>query len=175
MDVLTAIKKRREITQFTANPIHEEQLEQLIQALHYSPTGNNLPSREFILITNKQMLEALTPATPFMPWLEQSAAAFAIFGNPEVSKYWLQDATLTGGYLWLAAQSLGIGAAWGAIYHSEDHQESERRESFVRHLLHIPESMRVVTVIGLGYPAIQPASKKMIPLDQVFHRDTYMK
>lgn len=173
MEVITAIKQRREITQFTSDRIHGEHLDQLIQALHYSPSGNNLPSREFILVTDRHMLKALTPATPYMTWLEHSAAAFAIVGNPEVSKYWLQDATLAGGYLWLAAHSLGIGAAWGAIYHSEDDEESERRENFVRELLDIPESRRVVTVIGLGYPAIQPASKKMIPLEQVLHRDTY--
>lgn len=173
MDVLTAIKERREITQFNAEPIHRDQIEQLIQALHYAPTGNNLPSREFILVMDKKMLQALTPATPFMKWLEQSACAFVLVGNPEESKYWLQDATLAGGYLWLAAQSLGIGAAWGAIYHSEDHEESNKRESYVRERLDIPESLRVVAVIGLGYAAVQPSTKAMLPLERVFHRETF--
>lgn len=173
LDVLTAIKERREITQFTAEPIHHEQIEQLIQALYYAPTGNNLPSREFILVSDQTMLQALTPATPFMKWLEHSACAFVIVGNPEESKYWLQDATLAGGYLWLAAQALGIGAAWGAIYHSEDHVESEKRESFVRERLQIPDALRVVAIIGLGYAAVQPPTKAMIPLDRVFHRETY--
>lgn len=173
MNVLTAIKERREITQFTAEKLHDEQLEQLIQALYYSPTGNNLPSREFILVTDQAMLRSLTPTTPYMKWLADAAAGFVIMGNPDVSKYWLQDATLAGGYLWLAAQSLGIGAAWGAVYHAEDAEESAKREQFARQLLSIPEHLRVVAIIGLGYPAVQPAAKKMVPLQRIFHRDMF--
>lgn len=173
MDVLQAIQLRREITRFKPDPIPSEVLEQLTQAMYYSPTGNNLPSREFILVTDPAMLAQLTPATPYMKWLEQSAAAYVILGHPGESKYWLQDATLAGGYLWLAAVSLGLGAAWGAIYHSEDSDESSRRENFVREKLAIPPKLRVVAIIGLGYPAVQPPAKEMYPLERVFHKGIY--
>lgn len=173
MSVLQAIRQRREITQFKAVPIPNDLLDQLTEALYYSPSGNNLPSREFILIQDKDMLRELTPASPFMKWLEHSAAAYVIIGNPQVSKYWLQDASIAGGYVWLTAVSLGLGAAWGAVYHSEDVEESARRETFVREKLGIPESMRVVAIIGLGYPAVQPPAKDMIPLERVFHNERY--
>lgn len=77
--------------------------------------------------------------------------------------------------MWLAATSLELGAAWGAVYHAEDAEESARRENYVRDLLHIPVDLRVVAIIGLGYPDIVPQTKQMYPLAAVFHRETYKK
>lgn len=173
MDVLQAIRHRREITKFTAEPIQDQDLEKLTQSLTLAPSGNNLPSREFILITNKEMLTELTEATPFMPWLKDAAAAYVIIANPQESKYWLQDASIASGYVWLAATSIGLGAAFGAIYHAEDAEESERRESYVRKRLNIPEHYRVVAIIGIGHPSEQPPAKEMIPLKRVFHEGSF--
>ncbi|WP_379395064.1 nitroreductase family protein [Paenibacillus lentus] len=173
MDVLAAIQKRREITAFKELPISETDLGKLTMALYQSPTGNNLPSREFIVVTNKPLLAQLSKTTPYMRWLEQAAIGVVIIGNEELSKYWLQDASIAGGYLWLAATSLGLGAAWGAVYHSEDHNESSQRENYVRDLLNIPAKLRVVAILGLGYPASDPPPKKMYAEDTVFHRNSF--
>src|SRR5690606_32276420 len=108
--------------------IPESVLDAIAQSLYLAPSGNNLPSREFILITNKELLRTLAPTTPYMKWLEQAAAAIVIIANPQESKYWLQDASIAGGFAWLTATSNGVGAAWGAVYHAEDDAESMRRE-----------------------------------------------
>jgi nitroreductase len=173
MDVLSAIEKRREITRFTPDPIPQDVMDKLVRSLYLAPSGNNLPSREFILITEKDTLRALTPTTPYMKWLEQAAAAAVIIASPKVSKYWLQDASIAGGYLWLTAVSLGLGAAWGAVYHSEDEAESKRREDMVRNLLGIPDTYRVVAIMGLGYPASEPPEKEMYPMERVFHQEKF--
>ncbi|AOZ94834.1 nitroreductase [Paenibacillus crassostreae] len=173
MDVYSAINIRREITKFKDTPIPKDILEKLSQALYMSPTGNNLPSREFIQITNKAILTQLSTTTPYVKWLQEATAAIVITGSPDVSKYWLQDASIAGGYLWLAAVSSDLGAAWGAVYHSEDYEESSKREGYVRGLLGIPDHLRVVVIIGLGYPAVEPAPKDMIAIDEVLHLETY--
>lgn len=173
MDVLSAIQKRREITAYKEMSISEEDLSKLKTVLYQAPTGNNLPSREFILITNKPLLAQLSKTTPYMRWLEQAAAGVVIIGHEELSKYWLQDASIAGGYLWLAATSLGLGAAWGAVYHAEDQQESAQRESYVQDLLDIPKKYRVVAILGMGYPANDPPPKEMYAEDVVFHLNGY--
>jgi nitroreductase len=175
MNVLSAIERRREITKFKLDTIPNELLEQLIQSLYLSPSGNNLPSREFVLITKRDMLLQLRSTTPYMKWLDHAPAGVAIIGNDQLSKYWLQDASIAGGYLWLTATSLGLGAAWGAVYHSEDNVESMKRENLVRGLLQIPDNLRVVAIIGLGFPDVEPQPKAMHPLETVFHREVYFK
>ncbi len=173
MSVISAIEQRREITCFKENPISDELLDKLVQALYLSPSRNNFPFREFILITEREMLVQLSTATPYMKWLDQASAGMVIIGNKQLSKYWLQNAAISGGFLWLAATSLEHGAAWGAIYHSEDKEESAKREGYVRNLLQIPNRFRIVAIVGSGYPANVPAPKQLYPLETVFQRDTY--
>ena len=59
MNVFEAIQTRREITHFQKKPILSETLEQVLNSAYLSPAGNNLPSREFIAITNQDMLQHL--------------------------------------------------------------------------------------------------------------------
>ena len=72
MDVFEAIQKRREITHFRKKSISSTDLEQILNSAYLSPTGNNLPSREFVLVTKPEMLQHLAQATPFVPWLAES-------------------------------------------------------------------------------------------------------
>lgn len=173
MRVLTAIQQRREITRFQARSIEPETLETVLEAAYLSPTGNHLPSREFIAVTDKTMLEHLSQTTPFMPWLQEAAAAIVVTARPGISKYWLQDASIACGFIWLTAVDVGLGAAFGAVYHAEDAAESERRENFVRQALSIPGDRRVVTIMGLGYPARQPAPKEPMPREAIIFYERF--
>jgi len=173
VDVLSAIEKRREITQFRPDPLPQHVIDSLQRSLYLAPAGNNLKSREYIIVTERDKVTQLAPTSPYMNWLEQAAAAVVIIGSPQVSKYWLQDASIAGSFVWLTAVSLGLGAAWGAVYHSEDAEESARREYYAREQLNIPDDYRVVAIIGLGYPAAEPPAKKMYPMEEVMHQEVY--
>ncbi len=173
MNVFESIQKRREITNFLNQPIPSKQLEQIVESAFLSPAGNNLPSREFIIVTNRQMLNHLAQATPFVPWLAGAAAAIVITGCPKVSKYWLQDASISSGFIWLSATELGVGAAFGAIYHAEDQNESKKREDYVREALSIPSDRRVVAIIGLGYPKEEPPAKQLVLRESVIHYEQF--
>jgi nitroreductase len=173
MKVIEAIENRREINRFRPEPIPEEVVETLMHALHLAPAGNNAISREFVIVRDRKRLDALANTTPYMAWLREAALGVVIVADPLVSKYWLQDATLAGGFLWLASVEQGLGVAWGAVYHSEDATESERRENYARGLLGIPSAKRVVAILGIGYPAVQPSPKKLHPKSAVLHLETY--
>lgn len=172
MNVLDAIKNRREITNYQDKEIPVDILESILDAAYLSPAGNNLPSREFILVTDASKLKELANATPFVPWLAASKAAIVVTGRPNISKYWLQDASIACGYIWLAAVEQGLGAAFGAIYHSEDKEESERRETFVKSTLSLPSDRRIVSILGLGYPGKLPEPKKLVPRESIVHYET---
>jgi len=173
MKVIEAIERRREITRFRPEPIPEETIQTLLHALHLAPAGNNSISREFVIVRDRSRLDTLANTTPYMAWLREAALGVVVVADPQVSKYWLQDATLAGGFLWLAAVEQGLGMAWGAVYHSEDAAESARRENHARGLLAIPALKRVVAILGVGYPAIEPAPKKLHPKSAVLHLESY--
>jgi len=173
MNVFEAIQKRREITKFLDKKIPKDTLEQILDAGYLSPAGNNLPSREFILVQKPDMLQHLAKATPFVPWLEGSQVAIVITGRPDISKYWLQDASIASGFIWLSATELGLGAAFGAIYHAEDAVESAKRENYVREALSIPQDRRIVAILGLGYPETLPPAKTQLPRETIVHYNQF--
>ncbi|MDX8044527.1 nitroreductase family protein [Gracilibacillus sp. S3-1-1] len=175
MDVLKAIKSRREITKYLDQKIETDVLEAVVDATYYAPTGNNLPSKDIIVVTDHQKLIALKDTTPFMPWIEQAKAAIAITGRPDVSKYWLQDSSIAAGYCWLEAVEQGLVGAFGAIYHAEDQEESEKREKHARTILSIPEDRRVVAIIGLGYPAETKPPKEHIAREKIVHYEGFQQ
>lgn len=172
MDVLEAIKKRREIVKYENRDIEKDVLEAVVDATYYAPTGNNLPSKDIVVVTSKETLVSLKDTTP-MPWIEEASAAIVITGRPDISKYWLQDSSIASGYCWLEAVNQGLGAAFGAVYHAEDAVESERRENHARKILNIPEDRRIVAIIGLGYPAETKPPKKHIPKDEIIHYEKF--
>ncbi|SHG19067.1 nitroreductase family protein [Ornithinibacillus halophilus] len=173
MDVFKAIQARREITKYQDKPIPNELFEKVIDAGVFAPTGNNLPSKHLIAITDRKMLDKLADTTPYMKWMKEAQAAIAVTAKPSVSKYWLQDASFACAFIWLEAVELGLGSAFGAVYHSEDEEESQIREDYVRKLLGIPGDQRVVAVLGLGYPDQTPKPKKHVPRDEVVSYETY--
>ena len=152
MDVVKAIKERREITSFIDRNIPKETLDEILEAGYLSPTGNSLPSRELILVTQRDTLDNLAKTTPFMPWLKEATSAIIITGRPSISKYWIQDASISSGFIWLRATELGVGVGFGAVYHHEDQTESEKREQWVRQTLNLSSDRRIVAIWDLALP-----------------------
>lgn len=173
MDVFQAIQERREITEYANRPIPNEVLEKVVDAGYYAPSGNNLPSKSLIVIRNRSTLDSLAATTPYMKWLREAQAAIVVTGKPQISKYWLQDASIACGFIWLEAVEVGLGTAFGAVYHAEDEKESFVRENHVRQLLNIPEKHRVVAILGMGYPLETLKPKKHLAREEIVYYDTF--
>ncbi|SFE49964.1 nitroreductase family protein [Alteribacillus iranensis] len=175
MEFNQLIRERREITQYTNDAIPDHALRNILDAALLAPSGNGLPSREFIVVREKERLHHLEGTTPFMPWLKEAAAAIVVTGRPDVSKYWLQDASIACSYIWLSAVDQGLGAAFGAVYHAHDEKESKIREDFVRKALSIPSDTRILAIIGLGYPAAHPGSKEPPENSELIYYESYQR
>ncbi|WP_087973238.1 nitroreductase family protein [Oceanobacillus rekensis] len=167
MDVYQAIQARREITKYKNTKVADDILTKVVDAGVYAPTGNNMPSKNLIVVKKRSTLDQLAETTPYMKWLKEAQAAIVVTGKPGVSKYWLQDASFACAYIWLEAVEVDLGSAFGAIYNAEDEEESVKRENYARNLLEIPEECRVVAALGLGYPNETPKPKKHVPREEV--------
>lgn len=173
MSVIDVIRSRREITSFQEKKIPKELLDQIVDAAYYAPSGNNLASREFIVIENREKLDHLEKTTPFMKWMATAQAAIVVTGRPDISKYWLQDASIATAFIWLTAADLQLGVGFGAVYHSEDAEESGIRETYAREALNIPSDRRIVAILGLGFPIEKPQAKRMLERDDIVFYESF--
>ncbi|PMC36004.1 nitroreductase [Bacillus sp. UMB0899] len=173
MDFKEVVKNRREITKFSNKEIPMEILDEIIHQVSLSPTGNNLPSREFVIVQTRKTLDYLSVTTPYMQWLKEAQTAIVITGCPNISKYWLQDASIASSYIWLAAVNEGLGCAFGAVYNITNEAETSQRENYVRTALSIPHDRKIVAILGLGYVSEHPSKKKIIPKEDIFHYEEF--
>jgi nitroreductase len=162
MDTLTAIKKRRSIREFTGDPIPSPDLEEIVNAARLAATGSNKQPWNFVLVTNKDVIQRLSKAAE---WSTNAAAIIAVVMDP-VSKYWLEDGSAAIENMLLAATALGYGSCWvqGSI-------EPHRAE--FKLLLNIPDHLKLLALIVVGVPVQWPEAKDKKPLEAVLHRETY--
>ncbi len=148
---IETIFKRKTVRDFTDKPVSKETIEELIKAGMAAPTAVNSQPWEFIVVTDKNMMKEFAQSLQFSRMLDTATAAIIVCTDPQKSKdkdlnYAVIDATLASENILIAAESVGLGGAWVAIY------PKNTVVDYMRKTLNIPESIIPLNVIPLGFP-----------------------
>lgn len=161
MEALEAIRKRRSIRRYTGEPIPREDLETIVDAGRLAASGNNRQPWDFVVVTDRAMIEQLKVASR---WMEKAGAIIALVLDPS-SRWWLEDGSAAVENMLIAATALGYGSCWLEGY-------TLPREEEFKALLGVPEDRRLLTLVPIGVPAESPAPQKK-SLEQVLHWERY--
>ena len=161
MDTIEAIRRRRSVRKYTGDPIPREHLEQIVGAGRLAATGNNRQPWDFIVVTDREMIDELKVASR---WMEQAGAIVAVVMDPD-SRWWVEDGAAAVENMLIAATALGYGSCWLEGY-------TLPREEEFKKLLGIPDNLRLLTLVPFGVPAEWPTSEKK-SLDEVLHWERY--
>jgi len=85
MNALEAIEKRRSVRKYTGEPIPKKDLEKIVDAGRLAATGSNQQPWEFIVVTDRAMIERLKVAAE---WMDKAAAIIAVVMDPS-SRWWV--------------------------------------------------------------------------------------
>ena len=152
-DFIQLIRHRRSIRTFTKNPISAEHMELLKETALRAPTSRNLHPWEFRFITDPGTLYALSLCKPHgAAFLASAPLGIVVYADETRSDVWIEDCSIASIMLQLTAQSLGLGSCWLQVRNRKA-EEGTDSESYVRKLLKLPEKMRILSIIGIGYPA----------------------
>ncbi len=148
MEIFEGIHTRRSIRHFTDIEVRKEDLDEIIKAGTWAPSGlNNQPWR-FAVIKDKDMRYDMAQLTKYGKIIENAPVCIAVFADKDAMYNDVKDHQAVGACLQnmlLAAHALRLGAVWlGEILKNGDE---------VRKLLELPESMDLMAVIAIGYPA----------------------
>lgn len=128
-EVIKAIKYRRSVRNYSAQPLKEEDLALIVEAGTYAPTGMNKRTFHFTVITDPEKLEELNRRVrdvfrcSEIEHLRQrgenenyvcyyNAPALVIVSNEPTETWGAQDCACGLQNIFLAAYSLGIASCW---------------------------------------------------------------
>ncbi len=120
METWDAIRARRDVRQYTDQPLTREQLERILEAGRRSPSSSNWQPWDFVVVTDRAELAELSKVWSHAGHVADSAATVALVtpvsaGDPqsrERALYDLGQATMS---IMLAAADLGIGSGHTAV------------------------------------------------------------
>jgi len=161
MDALEAIRKRRSVREYTGDAIPREDLENVVDAARLAPTGWNRQPWDFIVITDKEMIQKLKVASQ---WMEKAGAIIAVVLDPS-SRWWIEDGAAAIENILIASTALGYGSCWLEGYTLPLEEEFKQ-------LLGVPKDKRLLTLVPIGVAVEWPTVEKK-SLDEVIHWERY--
>lgn len=154
-------KKRRSHRKFTEDRLNEEQIQALLDAALMAPTSKGLHSYSFCVVENPELLESLSKTKAIgSQFVADAKCAIVVMAEPEISDVWIEDASTAAMSILYQAEDLGLGACWVQIRERKD-ADGKDSETIVRELLELPESMRVVCLVALGYKGMERKGQNM--------------
>ena len=163
MNALEAIRKRRSVRKYTGEPIPKKDLEKIVDAGRLAATGSNQQPWDFVVVTDRAMIERLKVAAE---WMDKAAAIIAVMMDP-ASRWWVEDGSAAVENMLIASTALGYGSCWLEGY-TLPHEEEFKQ------LLDVPKGKRLLTLIPIGVPVAEPTGeKKKKSLQEVLHWERY--
>jgi len=173
MDVYEAIVSRRSIRAFKLDNIPEKILNKILEAAWWAPSAGNLQAREFILVTDPELKRKLCNAALGQSFIEEAPIDIVVCANERRSAqrygqrgkelYCIQDATASVQNILLAAHALGLGTCWVGAFSEENVSEA----------LNLPNGVKPIAIIPLGYPAEHPSVTPRMRLKDLVHKNRY--
>jgi len=153
-ETLKTLKERRSIRAYRPEMVREADLEAILEAGLWAPSGMNLQSPVMVVVQDKAVLAELEKAnsalmgganpTPFYG----APMAILVLADGE-SLNCMKDGALVMGNIMNAAASLGVGTCW--INRATEYFDLPEGKELLK-AWNLPETMRGVAFCIMGYP-----------------------
>jgi nitroreductase len=147
MTVWDAIRTKRMVRRFDPRPLPEAAIERILDAGRHAGSSKNLQRWDFIVVRDREQLQALSKVGDYAGHLAGATIAIALVtpdpraGGQPLSIMW--DLGLAAENMVLAAWELGIGSCPATVYD----------QPLARELLGYPEDRWCEYLLSFGYPA----------------------
>jgi nitroreductase len=171
MDTYQTILSLRSVRQFDlSRPIDEAVLHRILQAGRMSGSSKDSQPWHFIVIKDRERLQALAKTGDYAQHLAGAACAIAIVFDPKFYRGEF-DSGRTAQNMMLAAWNDGIGSCIASMHREDD----------CKTVLGVPQELRLQHIISFGHPlpvdqsipAVQKRRRK--PLDEIVMQERWNK
>jgi nitroreductase len=141
LEVFDAIEKRKSVRAYDSRPVPEDVLMKVLETGRIAPSASNIQPWHFIVVKDPERRKALSDGK-WAKFLTESPVVIVGCGNKKKSPGWhVVDVTIAMQQMVIAATAEGLGTCWiGSFY-----------EDKVRKALKVPEELRIVAMLAVGY------------------------
>jgi nitroreductase len=169
MDVIDVIRKRRSVRSYTDQPVEREKIDRLLEAARLAPSASNRQEWRFVVVTDPRRRELLAEAANRQEFVGQAPVVIAACAETDGhvmtcgQACYPIDVAIAIDHITLQAVAEGLGTCWIGAF-----SEPQAKE-----ILGIPDEIRVVEMLTVGYPAGEPSPLARRPLDSMVHWETW--
>ena len=164
MEVMEAILKRRSVRAYEPREVEEEKLLRVLEAGRLSPSASNRQERRFVVVKDAAVRKLLSEAAKNQKFVAEAPVVIAACAAVDTDYVMMCgqlaypiDTAIAVDHMTLQAVEEGLGTCWIGAFD----------EDRVKKILGIPEEVRVVSLLPLGYPADVSRPKSRKSLDEI--------
>lgn len=166
MPLMETIRGRRSIRRYRPDPVPREKLDAILEAARLAPSWKNQQCWRFIVVTDEAKRRAITKRgwTAEAPVIIVGCAHPGLSGGNAGQQYYMLDMGIAMEHMVLAAAEQGLGTCWIGGQFDEDTVKAE---------LGVPDGVRVVALLPVGYPAENPGPKQRKPVEEIVSQEKW--
>jgi nitroreductase len=153
--VLGALRRTRQVRQFTDEPVADVDLQAILEVARWTGSSINRQPWTFVVVRRRGDLERLAELAPHARHVAGAAVAIAIVMGGANAEWDAYDEGRAAERILIAANALGLGAAIGWAI--------EGYRSGVAQYLGLTSPAFVRTIVSLGHPTEAARSPKAAP------------
>ncbi len=179
MDLMKAIKGRRSIRKYKGDPVPEDNLEAVLEAVRWAPSWANTQCWEVIVVREEEirrrLADTLAKGNPAREGIMQAPIPLVLLGiegkagffKGEVctdkGDWYMFDVALAMQNLCLAAYAMGLGTVIVGLFDAAKATQ----------VLQVPQGRAVVAMTSLGFPEKAIAPTKRREIEEFVHYEGY--
>ena len=161
MDFLEVIDKRRSVRRYADRPVGRELLDAIVRVAQTAPSSRNSRSSAFMIIDDRDTLDALSQMRDYgASPLKSAQAAILVMGDDSKTDLWVDNCAISATFIQLAVTAMDLVSCWIHINGRpclKDEPQGAKAEDYVRELLGVREGLRPYCAVAIGYPEEVPA------------------
>jgi len=194
-DLLAMVRKRRSVRVYRSGKVTDEQLETILEAARWAPSGANTQPWEFVVTRDRQKMKKVREIYD-NEWRERKredpvhykglkkdyvgdvSVLVLVCGDPRTMRVYLTtrqpgdreklfQASVANAveHMMLIAASMGLGTVWVSV--------REEVEPALRELFKVPAPLRLLWVVPVGHARRRPKPKPRRRISDFVHHEFY--
>ena len=159
-ETIKNLVERRSCRKYSSTQIKEDELNSVLKAGEYAPTGMGMQSPIIVVLQNKSIIDKLSKINAKIMGKDEdpfygAPTVLVVLADKNIGTY-IEDGSLVLGNLMNAAYSLGLGSCW--IHRAKEEFETDEGKELLKEW-NISENYEGIGHCILGYPEEKSEAK----------------